>query len=204
MMAMLVSLTGCEARGERWFRGPGPRVKAAASVVLLLLACACAGCASTRGSDPAAAATGNASPPLPNGIYAVLAETSTPTLAPGEGVSPVVLAYDRSKYGLAPATEPLTYVTVDRSGFVPLILTGTPEMLKDDNGRSMLRISLAHEQAKALEDFTRAHLGGRIATILDGEIITLHKIRGVIVGGEIQMTRCTDDACVIVRAKLVK
>ncbi len=43
-----------------------------------------------------------------------------------------------------------------------------------------------------------------MATVLDGEIITLSKIRDVIVGGEVQMTRCSGDACKVVRAKLAK
>jgi hypothetical protein len=201
---MSANWMGSEGRGRRSFRGCGPLEKATASVFLLLLACIGAGCTSTRGPEPAVGAIGSVSPPLHNGIYAVLAEAATPTSSPNEGISPVVLAYDRKKFGLVPATEPLTYVTIERSRFVPLIVKGTPELQKDGNGRSRLKISLAHEQAQALEDFTRAHLGGKIATVLDGEIITLHKIRSVIVGGEVQMTRCTDDACVIVRAKLAK
>ncbi len=116
----------------------------------------------------------------------------------------MVLIYDRSKYGNAPQNEPLTYVTVNTNGFVPLILKEAPQLEKDRDGRSMLRIRLAHDQAQSLEEFTKAHLGARVATVLDGEIITLNKIRSVIVGGEVQMTRCTDDACKIVRAKLAK
>jgi hypothetical protein len=38
----------------------------------------------------------------------------------------------------------------------------------------------------------------------DGEIVTLHKIRTVVTGGKLQITRCTDDACVVIRAKLMK
>ena len=85
-----------------------------------------------------------------------------------------------------------------------MIIEDAPIMQKDPAGRSMLQFSLAHEQAKALEDFTRAHLEGRVATILDGEIVTFNKIGTVIVGGEVQMTRCSDGACEIMRAKLAK
>ena len=179
-------------------------MKATSLTLLLLLTFTCEGCVSTRASGAAAAAIDSVSPPLQNGIYAVLKEASAPTTAPGEDISRVVLAYDRRKYGLSPQSEPLTYVTVDRNGFVPLIIEGTPTIRKDASGRSMLTVSLAHEQAKLLEAFTRTHLGGRIATVIDGEIITLHKIRSVIVGGEVQMTRCSDDGCQIVRAKLAK
>ncbi len=179
-------------------------MKAPRFLFIQLLIVTCGGLLSTRAADPTAPATNSISPPLRNGIYAVLNEATTPPPTSGAASSQVVLIYDRRKYGEAPQNEPPVYVTVDRSGFVPLVIQGTPKLQKDANGRSMLSISLAHEQAKLLEDFTRAHLGGRVATVLDGEIITLNKIRSVIVGGEVQMTRCSDDACRIVRAKLTK
>ena len=174
-------------------------------IVGLVALAALAGCTYSRTiHSQSGAATNAISQPLPNGIYAVLKQAATPTSTPGEGSSHIVLVYDRRKYGEAPENEPLTYVTVDRNAFVPLIVEGTPNLQKDDAGKSVLRISLARDQVKELEDFTRAHLGERVATVLDGEIITLNKIRSVIVGGEVQMTRCSDDACKIVRAKLAK
>jgi preprotein translocase subunit SecD len=136
-------------------------------------------------------------------MYEVLGEAATPPTSYLDA-SHMVIAYDRRKYSQAPENEPLSYVTIDRDSFVPLLIEGTPRLGTDPNGRSMLSITLARDQAKRLEDFTRAHLGGRVATILDGEIITLNKIRAVITGGEVQMTRCTDEACQFVRAKLVK
>jgi len=77
-------------------------------------------------------------------------------------------------------------------------------MTKDGEGKSILTVSLKRKYAERAEVFTRAHLGGRIVMIVDGEIVTLHKIRSVIVGGQLQITRCTDDACEVIRAKLVK
>lgn len=50
----------------------------------------------------------------------------------------------------------------------------------------------------------RAHLWGKIAMVVDGEIVTRHKIRSVITGGKLQITRCVDNACEVIRAKLVK
>lgn len=40
--------------------------------------------------------------------------------------------------------------------------------------------------------------------VVDGEIVSLHKIRRVITGDKLQITRCTDNACEVIRAKLVK
>ena len=77
-------------------------------------------------------------------------------------------------------------------------------MRKDGQGKSILSVSLTRTNAEKAEAFTRAHLGGKIAMVVDGEIVTLHKIRSVITGGKLQITRCKDNACEILRAKLVK
>jgi preprotein translocase subunit SecD len=65
-------------------------------------------------------------------------------------------------------------------------------------------VSLARKNVKRAETFTRAHLGGRIAMVVDGEIVTLHKIRTVITDGKVQIARCTDNACDVIYSKLVK
>ena len=142
--------------------------------------------------------------PLKNGVYSVLREEPTPQAAQVEGVPQAVLAYDRRKYSDAPPNEPLAYVAIDRRDYVPLIIEGTPEMKRDGQGKSVLTVSLARKNAESAEAFTRAHLGGRVAIVVDGEIVTLHKIRSVITGGRVQITRCTDNACEVIRSKLVK
>ena len=134
----------------------------------------------------------------------MLREATTPQDARVEGVSQVVLAYDRRKYSDAPPNEPLTYVSIDPKDYLPLIIEGTPEVKSDGQGKSVLMVSLARRNAERAEAFSRAHLGGRIAMVVGGEIVTLHKIRSVITGGRVQITRCTDNACEVIRSKLVK
>lgn len=150
------------------------------------------------------AAVNPAAQPLENGIYCVLREAPTPTDARVEGVPQVVLAYDRRKYSDAPPSEPLTYLAIDRRDYVPLVIEGRPEMKSDGQGKSVLTVSLVRKNAARAEAFTRAHLGGHIAIVVDGEIVTLHKIRSVITGGKVQITRCTDNACEVIRSKLLK
>ncbi len=140
---------------------------------------------------------------LRNGVYAVLRESPTPAQAQVQGVANTVLRYDR-KYSDSDRNEPPKYVAIDTSFFVPLVLAGPPDTKKDDRGWTLLSVTLAEEHIKTLETFTRAHLGGRVAILLDGEIITLHKVRTVIQGGKVQVTRCQDNACQILRAKLAK
>jgi preprotein translocase subunit SecD len=140
---------------------------------------------------------------LQNGAYFVLREASTPQEAQVSGVSEIVLAYDQRKYSDAPSNQPPSYVSIDPKDYVPLIIEGAPEMSKDGQGKSILSVSLTRTNAERAEAFTRVHLGGRIAMVVDGEIVTLHKIRSVITGGKLQITRCRDNACEVIRTKLV-
>jgi preprotein translocase subunit SecD len=140
---------------------------------------------------------------LQNGIYSVLREAGTPDSARVGAPGSVVLTYDR-KYTDAETTTPPTYVALDTTVCVPLILSAPPDARKDGRGWTMLSVTLAKDQVKPLEDFTRAHLGGRVAIVLDGEIISEHKVRAVIEHGQLQITRCGDNACDVLRAKLAR
>jgi hypothetical protein len=172
------------------------------ALVLMLAICGCI--RSPAQSTNPVPAVGSGAHPIENGIYSVLREDPAPQDARVEGVPQAVLAYDRRKYSEAPPNEPLTYIAIDRRDYVPLIIEGTPDVKRDDHGKSVLTVSLARKNAQRAEAFTRAHLGGRIAIVVDGEIVTLHKIRSVITAGKVQVTRCTDNACEVIRSKLVK
>jgi hypothetical protein len=140
---------------------------------------------------------------VPNGIYAVLRDGKTPEEARKGKGSPAVLLYDGRFTDSSLVQNPL-YVAVDTSSFVPLIIEGTPEAQKDGRGHTLLGVALKREYAGALENFTRAHLGGRIAIVLGGEVITMHGIRSVITGGKFQITRCYDNACEVIQSKLLE
>ncbi len=140
---------------------------------------------------------------LANGFYAVIREGLTPEEAKTDNQSNAVLIYDR-KYSETDKDQPPKHVVLDTSCFVPLVLAGAPDLRKDDRGRALLSVTLAPRQVKTLEDFTRAHLGGAIAIVIDREIITMHKVRTVIQDGKAQITRCTDDACRTLKLKLAK
>ncbi len=141
--------------------------------------------------------------PLARGVYAVLREGLTREEAQPDKVPYAILIYDR-KYSESDRDRPPEYVALDTSFFVPLRLAGPPEARKDDRGWTLLNVTLAPEHVKTLERFTREHLGGRVAIVIDGEIITMHKVRSVIEGGRVQITRCSDDACQVLRRKLAE
>ncbi len=174
-----------------------------AGLLLVLLVIALVGSACVGSPGPRKEVTDNNGRPRSNGIYAVLREAATPEEAQGGDARCWVLPYD-GKYTDSGPVTPLTYVALDQSSFVPLVLEGAPETKKDEGGKTILSVTLKKEHAKTLEDFTQAHLGGKIAIVLDGEIVTLHKVRSAVSGGKLQITRCTDNACEVLRAKLAE
>jgi hypothetical protein len=173
------------------------------ATIALVLVFAICGCKSQQGqpTNQTPAVVGPAAQHLENGAYLILREAPAPQAA--LGVPSIVLTYDRRKYSGAPPDEPLTFVAIDPKDYIPLIIEGAPEMKSDGQGKSVLTVSLARKNAERAEAFTRAHLGGRIAMVVGGEIVTLHKIRSVVTGGKMQITRCTDNACAVIRSKLV-
>lgn len=138
---------------------------------------------------------------LRDGVYAVLWEATTRDSADLLGPRQVILPYDR-KYTGSTETEPRTYLAIDTSSPVPLILETQPETQEDGTGRSLLSVTLAREYVGALEEFTTEHLGERAAIVLDGEVVTMHKIRDVIREGKIQISRCDGNSCEVLRARL--
>ena len=134
---------------------------------------------------------------------AVIREAATREEAQGGDTRCAVLPYD-NKYTDSEPGETLRYVAIDPVSFVPLILEGAPDARKDRDVKTILSVTLKNEYIKTLEDFTRAQLGGKIAILLDGELVTLHKVRSVISDGKFQVTRCTDNACEVLRARLTQ
>ncbi len=141
-------------------------------------------------------------PPLADGIYPALAEpTDSPALGLPAGQRS--LRYD-PKLADSASQDPVTYVTVDTKDFIPLVLRKAPEPQRQQDGRLLLGVALDEAYVKPLADFTRAHLNQRIALVLDGEVMSTHKVRTVIEGGQLQITRCDDHACEKILSKLAK
>jgi hypothetical protein len=137
---------------------------------------------------------------VPSGMYAVVADASQlPSKDPARSYQ--TLRYD-PKMADAESTEPVQLVTVETHSFVPLILGAAPEPTKQENGSILVSVALSPKYIKTLADFTRAHLGERVALVLDGEVVSTHKVRTVIEGGRMQITRCDDHACQRILSKL--
>ncbi len=140
---------------------------------------------------------------IPSAFYAILNEGSSRDSVETDSIPNIVLVYDGKYVDSSQSATPI-YVALDTTFFVPLILEGAPTANKDGNGRTLLGVTLSRHYIRTLEDFTKAHLGGRVAIVLDGEIITMHKIRSVISEGKVQISRCYDNACEVLLSKLTQ
>ena len=135
---------------------------------------------------------------LPDGIYCIMSEADTFGAADDVSQPHKVLDYDGRHTG---ETRPVTYLAVGVEPYVPLIFESPPTMASAENGFSSLHVTLESRYARGLEEFTREH--ERVAVIIDGEVVTKHKVREPICGGRFQITRFGDDACEVLYSKLI-
>ena len=139
--------------------------------------------------------------PVKDGFYAVVkkeaVEGEHPSLPEGEER----LDYDPSFLG--DHDDPLK-VVVDTRSVVEMLLKEPPEKRPDTTARTQfwLGVTLTDEAAGKFEAFTREHLGGTVAVVVGGRVITMHKIKSVITGGKIQISRCGDNGCQILYREL--
>ncbi len=137
------------------------------------------------------------------GFYLIAAEAQTEAGLPAPKANQRIVRYDYQRLRAAERGKPV-YLLLPKAADVPLILAKVPELqMKGDNGFPELRLELTVDAAKQLETLTREHLGGKVAFVVDGEPVTLHKIRTVITGGQFRISRCTDTACQYIYGRLV-
>jgi preprotein translocase subunit SecD len=150
------------------------------AVALLLLTCA-------------ARAPGVAPPrKLPDGVYAVrrdgLKKSDVLPLKRDEA-----LAVHNHRY-LKKGAEPPRFVVVGTAPDVALDLAGDPKAIKDGAEVVGIHLKLRPKAAKALERLTRHLRGRQVAVVIGGEVVTMHKVREAIKGGEVQITSCAPKA----------
>lgn len=93
------------------------------------------------------------------------------------------------------APEEYTRVIVFNGEFVPLELEQLPVLENKPGLKSRLRISLSPEASAKLKGFTEKRVMKQVAIVMNGEVLTVHKIRTVITGKDLEISRCTDSAC---------
>ena len=129
---------------------------------------------------------GDQAPPsarkLPDGVYAVrregLDEKDVWPLKGGE-----VLAVHRHRHVKTDGKQPPRLLVVRSAPDVGLDLAAAPKAVQEGGAVVGILLKLRPGAAAALERLTRDRLGGQLTVVLGGEVVTMHKIRGVIKGG---------------------
>lgn len=139
--------------------------------------------------------------PLADGIYKVLRiGTQRVQITPikqGEAA----LIYDH-RYFEPVAGRPDQMIAVVAKPDVALELEERPQPLEDDAGRPGVRLRLNARAAAAFEEFTASSPGARFAVVVDGEVVTVYKVRGPISGGELVVEDCRPVTCDFLRQQL--
>lgn len=109
------------------------------------------------------------------------------------------------------ATDSIKFYLIEKEEFVPMKITEKPVISANPNPKiegdttrlSQLKITLLPKYAKLLEEFTTKHVNKKITIVIGGKAITKHLIREPITGGNIQISRCTDEACTVLLSEIV-
>lgn len=99
-------------------------------------------------------------------------------------------------------TDEYARIIIDITQYVPLELETLPKTEQQTEDKKKLLLSLTKEASEQLESFTTKHLMRMVTLLVDGEALTLHKIKAAITGGQLQITRCNDNACETLFVKL--
>lgn len=93
------------------------------------------------------------------------------------------------------APEGAKALLLDTSTFVPLELTSAPELIPQAGNKKKIQLSFSRLASDRLASFTSNNLMKQVTLVVDGEALTVHKLRAAITGGKMEITRCGDNAC---------
>jgi hypothetical protein len=130
---------------------------------------------------------------LPDGVYEVLGESvKKKDVLPLKQGEVVVIHHHR--YLKKDNKQRPRFLVVRSAPAVDLDLAGEPKAVKEGENVVRILLKLRPKAATALEHLTSRRLGEQIAIVVGGEVVTTHKIRDVIKGGDVQITSCAAGA----------
>jgi len=131
--------------------------------------------------------------PVKNGLYLITKiDTVATQLSPASkneiaiGFSSLFAEYNTNEF---------IRLIIDTTEFVPLELDKPPTTEQQTDQKKKLLLSLTKAASDKLKVFTAAHVLKRVALVVDGEALTMHKIKEPITSGQLQISRCNDNAC---------
>ncbi|MFW5805320.1 MAG: SecDF P1 head subdomain-containing protein [Bacteroidales bacterium] len=130
---------------------------------------------------------------IPDGLYLVTAlgnDTAQSQAHPGNHTA-VNFNYDF----ISKSDMEYDEIRIDTSEFVPLELENLPTTEQQTATKKKLLFSLTTEASEKLHTFTANHIMDKVALVVDGKAVSIHKIREPVTGGQLQITTCSDNAC---------
>lgn len=129
---------------------------------------------------------------LPDGIYPVV-NTYKVDEDRTTSTNNVLINYNPKYTGEEQSEQ--TYVEIDPSDYVPLVLAKAPVAKDDENGRKKVYLTFSKENSQKLADFSAKHFNKKVCVVMDGEVVSMHVIKSLLETGVLQITSCTDDGC---------
>ena len=153
------------------------------------------------GQQPAATPEAASQTDLGDGLYLVLRWTTD-----REDLLPLLdgeILIEHDPAAIEPDSDsPRLYVTVGTGERILFQPSWHFDPVNPENGRTSLQVTMSDDASAKLESMSRQYLGRQVATVIDGQAITLHKVRTIIRNGQLQITRCTDDGCQVLLERL--
>lgn len=87
------------------------------------------------------------------------------------------------------------YLVINTNEFAPLLLKEKPKTEDQTAEKKKLLLALNEEGKNRLKEFSTKNLYKSTTIVVNGEALTMHKIKSVLDGGFLQITRCNDNAC---------
>ena len=86
-------------------------------------------------------------------------------------------------------------IIIDTTQYVQLELEDNPKAEQDTEIKKRLLLSLTKKASESLKTFSVKYLMKKVVLVIDGEALTIHKIKEPLTSGLLQITRCNDNAC---------
>lgn len=86
-------------------------------------------------------------------------------------------------------------IVIWKNDYVPLDLSKEPETQQQTDEKKLLLLKLTDKASEKLKAFSTKNLMKHVAIIVNGDVLTVHKIKEPLTSGLMQITRCNDNAC---------
>lgn len=93
--------------------------------------------------------------------------------------------------------DPIDYapISIWTNDYVPFDLRVEPSTRPQTENKKLLLLTLTDKASEKLIEFTTKNVMKYVVIVVNGEAVTVHRIKEPITSGLLQITRCNDNAC---------